>query len=113
MSMPHRNRMWIWVGRLIFGLIVIGLVAYISAAGLDKADKLASVLGFLVALAALVVPHLFPLSSGGGGRGSTSSAANATHGRIDARHAKRQLVASPTQEAPGCSSSRWHWTRNE
>ncbi|MEV5741641.1 hypothetical protein AB0L30_16475 [Microbispora rosea] len=88
MSMPHRNRMWIWVGRLTFGLIVIGIVAYFSAAGLDKADKLASVLGFLLALAALIVPHLFSVSSGDGGRGSTSSAGNASHGQIDARHAQ-------------------------
>lgn len=58
--MPHRTRIWVWVGRG-FAVVIIGAVAvYLSSAGLDKADKIASGLSLLVALAALLAPYLLP-----------------------------------------------------
>jgi hypothetical protein len=36
------------------------LVAYLASVGLEKADKLAGVLGLLVAVVALVAPYLLP-----------------------------------------------------
>ena len=53
-----RRSGWIWGGRIVFMLLVAGLGAYLASAGLDKADKLASALGLLVALAALLAPYL-------------------------------------------------------
>jgi hypothetical protein len=41
-------------------VVVAGLAAYLSSVGLDKADKLASVLSLLVAVGALVVPYVLP-----------------------------------------------------
>lgn len=49
-----------WAGRVVFGVIVVGLVVYLSLVGLDKADKLGSSIGGVVALVALVAPYLLP-----------------------------------------------------
>jgi hypothetical protein len=48
----------IWVGRAFAGAVLVGLAIYFFHVGLDKADKLASVLGLFVALLALTVPYL-------------------------------------------------------
>jgi hypothetical protein len=58
--MLQRRAQWIWGGRIAAILLLAGLVAYLSLVGLAKADKLASVLSLLVAVAALVVPYLLP-----------------------------------------------------
>jgi hypothetical protein len=50
----------VWAGRVIFGVIVVGLVVYLVVVGLDKADKLASTVGVVVALLALGAPYLLP-----------------------------------------------------
>lgn len=63
--MPRRSQWWVWAGRVAFGVIVAGLVVYLVVVGLDKADKLASAISVVVALAALVAPYLFPPASGG------------------------------------------------
>lgn len=63
--MPRRSRRWVWAGRVAFGLIVTGLVVYLVAVGLDKADKLASAIGAVAALAALGAPYLLPSPTGG------------------------------------------------
>jgi hypothetical protein len=55
---PCRSRLWVWTGRATFGVIVVGLVVYLVVAGLDKADKLASSISVVVALAALGAPYL-------------------------------------------------------
>jgi hypothetical protein len=55
-----RRRGWIWGGRTAAVVVVAGIAVYLSSVGLDKADKLASVLGMLVAVAALVAPYLLP-----------------------------------------------------
>jgi hypothetical protein len=56
----------VWVGRVAFGVIVAGLVVYLVVVGLDKADKLASAIGAVAALVALVAPYLLPTPRPGG-----------------------------------------------
>lgn len=58
--MPRRGPAWIWVGRVLFAVIVAALVTYLVTVGLDKADKLASTIGAVVALLALGAPYLLP-----------------------------------------------------
>ncbi|WP_229075820.1 hypothetical protein [Actinoplanes sp. DH11] len=58
--MPRRSPRWIWAGRIVFGLVAAGLIAYLVRAGLDDADKLASCAGAVLALSALVAPYLLP-----------------------------------------------------
>jgi len=60
----QRRSAWIWGGRIGAVVVLAGLAAYLASVGLDKADKLASVLGLLVAVAALVAPYLLPSSDG-------------------------------------------------
>jgi hypothetical protein len=59
-----RGVRWVWVGRVVFGVIVAGLVAYLVVVGLDKADKVSSSIGAVLALIALVAPYLLPRSRG-------------------------------------------------
>ena len=56
----RRRSGWIWGGRITAVAVLAGLAVYLASVGLDKADKLASVLGLLVAVAALVAPYLLP-----------------------------------------------------
>lgn len=56
----RRHSGWIWGGRIVAVAVVAGLISYLSIVGLDKADKLASVLGLFVAVAALAAPYLLP-----------------------------------------------------
>jgi hypothetical protein len=58
--MPHRSARLVWTGRAGFAVIVVGLVAYLVAVGLDKADKVASGVSMVVALIALGAPYLLP-----------------------------------------------------
>lgn len=58
--MPHRRPGWVWIGRAVAALSLGGLMAYLSVVGLTKASEIASVVGALIAAAALVVPYLFP-----------------------------------------------------
>ncbi len=60
-----RRSGWIWGGRIAAVVVLAGLAVYLASVGLDKADKLASVLSMLVAVAALVAPYLLPSSDGG------------------------------------------------
>jgi hypothetical protein len=57
---PGRRLCWVWSGRVISALILAGLAVYLWRQGLDRADKISSAFGLLVALAALVVPYLLP-----------------------------------------------------
>ena len=41
----RRRSGWIWGGRIAAVVVVTGLAVYLASVGLDKADKLASVLG--------------------------------------------------------------------
>lgn len=56
----HRRSGWIWSGRIIAIVAVVGLAIYLLAVGLDKADKLAGALSLVVAVAALAAPYLLP-----------------------------------------------------
>ncbi|MFG2051505.1 hypothetical protein ACGFIW_29245 [Micromonospora sp. NPDC048935] len=64
--MPRRGRAWVWAGRVTFGVIIAGLVAYLVVVGLDKADKLASAISVVVALVAVAAPYLLPAPGSGG-----------------------------------------------
>lgn len=57
-----RRSGWIWGGRVAALVVLAGLTVHLTSVGLDKADKLASVLGLLVAAAGLVAPYLVPSS---------------------------------------------------
>ena len=56
----RRHSGWIWGGRITAVVVLAGLSVYLASVGLDKADKLASVLSLLVAVVALVAPYLLP-----------------------------------------------------
>lgn len=49
------GRAWIWSGAAVTAVAVAALAAYFMVVGLDQADKLASVVGGLSALAGLVL----------------------------------------------------------
>lgn len=57
-AMPRRSAGWIWAGRVVAAVIVAGLAVYLVSVGLERADKIASVLGALAAVTALVLPYL-------------------------------------------------------
>jgi GNAT superfamily N-acetyltransferase len=61
---PRRSRRWVWAGRVVFGMIVAGLVGYLAVVGLDRADKVASSIGAVLALVALGAPYLLPPPGG-------------------------------------------------
>jgi hypothetical protein len=56
----RRSARLMWSGRVVFGVIVVALVIYLFVVGLDKADKLGSSIGGVVALVALGAPYLLP-----------------------------------------------------
>ncbi len=100
-----RRSRWIWGGRIAAVTLVAGLAAYLASVGLDKADKLASVLGLLVALAALAAPYLLPPSDGDRPRPvqrvtNTVVGGHLTQAR-DARGVRvRSAAASALQQVP-------------
>jgi len=53
-----------WGGRIIAVLVFAGTAFYLASVGLDKADKVASALGLLVAVGALIAPYLLPPPEG-------------------------------------------------
>src|SRR4051794_28487578 len=59
-AMVRRSRSWIWAGRGICVALVAGMIVYLIAAGLDKADKVASGVAAVLALLALAAPYLLP-----------------------------------------------------
>lgn len=100
----RRRSGWIWSGRIAAVMVLAGLGAYLASVGLDKADKLASVLSLLVAVAALAVPYLLPPSDRDrSGPGSAQRVTNTVVGGslTQARDAKRVRVHGPvTSGAP-------------
>ena len=60
MPVPRRDRRLIWAGRLTAVVILAGLVGYLVHVGLDNADKTASSISAVIALAALLAPYLLP-----------------------------------------------------
>ncbi|BCJ47217.1 hypothetical protein GCM10010168_71940 [Actinoplanes ianthinogenes] len=69
-----------WAGRGLFGVIVAGLVGYLAVVGLDRADKLGSVIGSVVAVIALIAPYLLPAPTDVPDRVEDSGKARATGG---------------------------------
>lgn len=58
-----RNQRWLWGSRAVAVLVLAGLLIYLCVVGLDKSDKIATVLGALAAVAAFAAPYLLPISS--------------------------------------------------
>lgn len=58
--MPRRSPRWVWAGRMICLLVVSVVVGYLVLVGVDKADKVASSIGAVLALIALFSPYLLP-----------------------------------------------------
>ena len=99
----RRRSGWIWGGRIAAVVVLAGLAAYLASVGLDKADKLASVLGLLVAVAALVAPYLLPSSDGDHSEpGSAQQVANTVVGGhlTQVRDAKGVRVQGPVTSGP-------------
>lgn len=57
---PRRTANKVWIGRALALAVIVALAIYLLSVGLDKADKVASAIGLLVAVGALVTPHLLP-----------------------------------------------------
>jgi hypothetical protein len=100
----RRRSGWIWGGRIAAVVIIAGLAVYLASVGLDNADKLASVFGLLVAVAALIAPYLLPSSDEGHSEpGSSQQVANTVVGGhlTQVRDAKGVRVQGPvTAELP-------------
>jgi hypothetical protein len=50
----------VWTGRVVALAIIAALSIYLISVGLDRADKIASGLGVIVAILALFAPYLLP-----------------------------------------------------
>src|SRR5271166_4365759 len=99
----RRRSGWIWGGRIAAVVVMAGLAVYLASVGLDKAGKLAGVLGLLVAAAALVAPYLLPSSDGGHpGPEPVQQVANTIVGGhlTQARDAKDVRVQGPVTAKP-------------
>lgn len=82
-----------WSCRVIALALIIGLTTYLARVGLARADELASVLGLLVAVLALVAPYL--LSSG------QDSSGDAAPSRASAGSAAPEPPVGPVQSVEG------------
>jgi hypothetical protein len=104
----RRRSGWIWGGRIAAAVVLAGLAVYLASVGLDKADKLASVLSLLVAVVALIAPYLLPSSDvGHSGPGPVQQIANTVVGGHltqvrDAKGVRVQgsVTAGPPQTPP-------------
>lgn len=61
-----------WALRAIALAVVIGLSVYLKSVGLDKADRVGSAVGVVVALTALITPYLWPSERRGDKRTETA-----------------------------------------
>jgi hypothetical protein len=59
--MTRHRSFWILIGRIVAVVVLAGVIGYLYIVGLERADKLASVLSLVVAAAALLAPYLLPL----------------------------------------------------
>ncbi|MFC6023621.1 hypothetical protein ACFP2T_46640, partial [Plantactinospora solaniradicis] len=73
--------MWTWISRGIFLAVLAGTVTYLFVVGLDKADKLGSAAGIVVALCALAAPYLRRPSNRSGQPGRQPPAGDRRHRR--------------------------------
>ena len=58
--MPHRTHRWIWPGRVVAALGVVGLIVCLFTVGLSAAGQLGSAASVVVALIGLLAPYLLP-----------------------------------------------------
>lgn len=86
MTTGQDRRRNFWAGRAVFVVVMVALVIYVAVIGLDRANKLAGVIGVLLALCALVAPYLLPAADGrttsrsGADRAEDTGKAGATGG---------------------------------
>jgi hypothetical protein len=72
----------VWMGAAVTALAVVGLGVYFAAVGLDKADRLGSVVGALVAVVGLALTVYGLVAGSGGGGRRVLQDARASGGRI-------------------------------
>lgn len=58
---PQRRR-WIWGGRFLAAVLLVGIGIWMAVVGLDKANTIGGAIGLLVGIAALVAPYLLPVA---------------------------------------------------
>jgi hypothetical protein len=89
--MPRRSAPRVWICRIVAVLAVAGLVGHLWAVGLDRADKLGSAAGLVVAILGLVTPYLLsarpPPTTGAETPAAGEPPAGPPPG-IDARHSQ-------------------------
>ena len=111
MRVPSRQQL-VWVGRAIFVVIVAGLGVYLWTSGLDKADKLGSSIGCVLALAALAGPYLLPQPQrdavpGAPAQDSTAQDSAVLHGSGDAQATSGGVANSGIDIDSGETGSGW------
>ncbi|GAA1570082.1 hypothetical protein GCM10009827_109900 [Dactylosporangium maewongense] len=62
--MPVQSLWWLRAGRIVFGVLVIGVAVYLVVVGPDAANVFVSGAGLVVALLALGAPYLLPVTGG-------------------------------------------------
>ncbi|WP_182876871.1 hypothetical protein [Microbispora sp. H10670] len=96
-----RGAVPVWGGAGVAVAALAGLGVYLSRVGLDKADKLASVVGLFVGLAGLgVAVYGLVAERGSGGGGGVRQRARAT-GRGRVSQAGRDITAGPARRVGG------------
>ncbi|GLW20023.1 hypothetical protein DI270_013920 [Microbispora triticiradicis] len=95
-----RGAVPVWGGAGVAVVALAGLGVYLSQVGLDKADKLASVVGLFVGLAGLGVAAYGLVAERGSGGGGVRQRARAT-GRGRVSQAGRDITAGPARRLEG------------
>jgi len=120
-GVPRRSAWWVWAGRIVFALIVVGLVVYFATVGLDRADKLASSISLVVALLALAAPYLLPppgvsgsepdrVEDTGDARATAGGQANTGLRTPDTgRSAQATRTGDATADGPGSAANTGIW----
>jgi hypothetical protein len=94
-------RIQVWVGAGVTVTAVAGLGVYYAIVGLDKADKVASVVGGLVAVVGLAVAVYALTTSPGGGRRVSQRAKASGRGRVIQVGGSQNAAGGPAGNDPG------------
>ncbi|MEV4343279.1 hypothetical protein AB0J83_02190 [Actinoplanes sp. NPDC049596] len=91
-----------WVPAVAGGVLVVGLGVFLAVQGLDRADKVASVLGLFVGLAGLglTVTGAFGARRGSGGQSVTDSAIGGDVAQVRGVSGSVRIGPAPAAEAP-------------